>query len=298
MKNNPLISVIVPIYKVEKFLPSCIDSILAQTYQNLEIILVDDGSPDNCGLICDQYAKKDSRIVVIHKENGGLSDARNAGLDICKGEYIAFVDSDDLLHQDFVNALLCNIADCDMILCRYRKFVDEESLDHITGTQGLQVFTGFALLENMNLFSDSVLIVAWNKLYKKEIWQALRYPIGRLHEDEYVIHHILGKCETVGVLDSRLYYYRQREDSITAVMTPKRYIDCMGFYLDREDFYKERKMISQAKQIHASRLYFSLKHRSLDGKSQEKNLKINEIFFNRNLLLKTKFRLLARILLG
>ena len=113
MNNNDLVSVIVPVYKVEKFLRDCIDSIINQTYRNLEILLVDDGSPDNCGAICDEYARKDSRITVFHKENGGLSDARNYALDRCNGDYITFVDSDDVIRNDFIATLLGLIKESD-----------------------------------------------------------------------------------------------------------------------------------------------------------------------------------------
>lgn len=118
----PLISIIVPVYKVEQFIHECVDSIIDQTYNHLEIILVNDGSPDRCGEICEEYAKQDHRIVVIHKENGGLSSARNAGLDICKGEYIAFIDSDDVIHPQFVELLYANIKEADLAFCEMLGF--------------------------------------------------------------------------------------------------------------------------------------------------------------------------------
>ena len=132
--QNPLVSIIVPIYKVEPYLRRCLDSIVNQTYTNLEIILVDDGSPDGCPQICDEYVAKDKRIIVIHKENGGLSDARNAGLDICKGEYISFVDSDDILDLNAVEYMLNAGTDVDIVITNVKMFINEEEINHLNKT--------------------------------------------------------------------------------------------------------------------------------------------------------------------
>ncbi len=249
MKRSPLISVIVPVYKVEDYLLPCIDSILAQTYQNLEIILVDDGSPDNCGKICDEYAKKDKRIVVLHKENGGLSDARNAGLDICKGEYISFVDSDDLIHHQFIEKLYENIitSDADLVYCAVTKFLNKEdiysAIDTHVHCSNTVVFDKPAifdelLFEHLSFYEH---VVAWNKLYKRKLWDVLRYPKGRIHEDEFVIHHIFDLCEKVIFIDSHLYFYRQRQDSIMfATRTVKQILDKYAAFEDRKDFFKKK----------------------------------------------------------
>ncbi len=218
MENNPLISVIVPIYKVEEFLPTCLDSILAQTYKNLEIILVDDGSPDNCGMICDEYAKKDSRIIVIHKENGGLSDARNAGLDICTGDYISFVDSDDYVDKSFIESLYCNLSEskADLAVCFFRYVRPGEVLRRkTTHRHGVTNFTGNDLLNK--LYDPSWIpanVVSWNKLYKRFIWDNLRFPVGKLNEDEYVIVDIYNRAKVVAVSNAKLYFYRLRDNSI------------------------------------------------------------------------------------
>ncbi len=214
---NEKISVIVPIYNVEPYLEKCIDSILNQTYQNLEIILVDDGSPDKCPAICDEYAKKDARIKVIHKENGGLSSARNAGLDVATGEYIAFVDSDDYLHEKTYEKLLCRLLadNADMALCDIY-FVNEKDEELNINTISLKdsVWREHIFWQELYGVNYTACVVAWNKLYKAEIFQKLRYPIGKIHEDEFVIHQIVNNCARISVLNEKLYYYLQRGDSI------------------------------------------------------------------------------------
>lgn len=215
MSNNfPLISVIIPIYNVEEYISACIDSVLGQTYSNLEIILVDDGSPDNCGKICDDYAKKDSRIIVLHKKNGGLSDARNAGLDICKGEYIAFVDSDDIVHLDFINILHKNIRNSKMIFCDFFKFSQESEINSELNSSEIITLSQEYVFNNISTYRNPLLIVAWNKLYSKDIWDNIRYPKGKIHEDEFIAHEILDQCSEVRFIDLPLYLYRQREGSI------------------------------------------------------------------------------------
>ncbi len=224
MKEN-LISVIVPVYKVELYLKKCVDSLLNQTYKNLEIILVDDGSPDNCPKICDEYAKKDNRIKVIHKKNGGLSSARNAGLDIAKGDYIAFVDSDDYVHSDYINKLYnqvkkdgSSLAICGVqIVNENGTNLDSSKFD--IKSKFIPEVEKFNLLFLENSISP---IVAWNKLYSAEIWKDLRYPNGKIHEDEFVIFDVLNNAKNgVSVLSEKLYYYLVRENSIMGSKTPK-----------------------------------------------------------------------------
>ena len=190
----PLISIIVPIYKVEPYLRRCLDSIVNQTYTNLEIILIDDGSPDGCPQICNEYAARDDRIVVIHKENGGLSDARNAGLDICKGEYISFVDSDDWIADVFIEVMFkvlkdnkATMAISDFsrtsqtfsILFSHYDICHVEVLNHIEATK--------------KLWSEyiSTFTTVWGVLYKASLFKHIRFPTGRIHEDLYVSFQLL-----------------------------------------------------------------------------------------------------------
>ena len=223
------ISVVVPIYNVEKFLPACVDSILAQTYQNLEVILVDDGSPDGCPAICDEYAKKDSRIKVIHKPNGGLSDARNAGIDIATGKYIAFVDSDDCCVPTMYEKLhnIIEKEKADIAICGFSR-IDEDG-KAISGGWSRQ----FGVFGNENsadpLFTSKNvgIIVAWNKLYNRNIFENIRYPKGMIHEDEYVIYDILSVANKVVIFPDQLYLYRQRNNSIVKSRPSRKMFDAI-----------------------------------------------------------------------
>lgn len=214
----PLISVIVPIYKVENYLKECVDSILNQLYKNLEIILVDDGSPDSCPEMCDAFALMDERIKVIHKPNGGLSDARNAGLDIAKGAYVAFVDSDDVLHPEFLVLLYKALVNynADVSFCDFISFSNEYCFNQFE-TNDLQLFKGYQMLEV--LFEDRWIpknVVVWNKLYKKELFENVRFPKGKIHEDQYIYTDLFACERTVVYLGIPLVGYRSRDGSITS----------------------------------------------------------------------------------
>lgn len=245
IKNEPLISVIVPIYHVEQYLRRCIDSIIGQTYKNLEIILVDDGSDDGCPAICDEYARKDNRIVVIHKDNGGLSDARNVGIDIAKGEYLAFVDSDDYIHRDMYRILMKELikSDSDVSMSTY-KYVYDGKLDEqdITYEEDYSIETMSGIQAQYSYYSDDKkleLTVAWNKLYKKELFSDLRYPKGKIFEDEFTTYKALYRSKNICLVNLPLYYYLQRNDSIIGVMNGKRNAKVVDGYLQRIEFYNK-----------------------------------------------------------
>lgn len=215
---NELISIIVPVYKVEDYLERCIESVRNQTYTNIEIILVDDGSPDACPQICDRYARQDARIKVIHKENGGLSDARNRGIDAAKGEYIGFVDSDDYIHPEMYMELWQSMkkTGADIAACGVEKVSADSKPDvQQIKNNAVNVYTGRQAVENIfdgTLYLQSV--VAWNKLYKKELFENVRYPVGKIHEDEFTTYVLFYKCNKVVYNTGRYYYYYQRTDSI------------------------------------------------------------------------------------
>lgn len=215
---DKLISVIVPVYKVEKYLERCVESIRNQTYSNIEIILVDDGSPDSCPTVCDRYAEKDGRIRVIHKENGGLSDARNVGIDAACGEYIGFVDSDDYIHSEMYENLVRSIkkTGAEIAVCGVRKVYDTDPEEQPVRDQDkVKVCSGIQAVKNIfepDLYLQSV--VAWNKLYRKELFDNVRYPVGKLHEDEFTTYKLLNKCKKVVYIEEKYYYYYQRTDSI------------------------------------------------------------------------------------
>lgn len=219
--KTPLISVIVPVYKVEQFIHRCVDSILNQTYTNLEIILVDDGSPDRCGEICDEYAEKDSRIRVIHQKNGGLSAARNAGLDICTGEYIAFADPDDYLlcnmYEELVDAF--REHDVDICVCQWQYenvngnyVIDPLKID--ASVFGKKSAVSFAEYLYRKQYERMVVCVVWNKLYKRYVFDNTRF-FGRRSEDEQIHTTILSRNYSVFVIPDLLYVYCQNINSIT-----------------------------------------------------------------------------------
>jgi glycosyltransferase involved in cell wall biosynthesis len=214
--HQPLISIIIPIYKVEPYLRRCLDSIINQTYKNLEIILVDDGSPDNCPQICEEYAAKDNRIIAIHKENGGLSDARNAGLDICKGEYISFVDSDDWVVLNYIEILssICLKENADITIGNHKKVAGNNEFKFCNNLNEYKTLNSYQALEN--LFGEHALnfTVSWGKLYKAKLWTELRFPKDKLYEDAYLCHLLYSNSSTICFLDEPIYFYTQRSDSI------------------------------------------------------------------------------------
>ena len=236
MDNKPLISVIVPIYNVEKYLRKCVDSILNQTYENLEIILVDDGSTDNCPKICDYYQKKDKRIRVIHKENGGLSDARNCGLDIAKGEYVGFVDSDDFIHHRMFELLLKYLLEnnADISICNYTKVTEVDlKIDENIELKEINCYSKKEFIKKLVQEDGGKYIVAWNKLYKRKIFDQLRFPYGRQHEDEFIIHHVIDLSKKIVCINEYLYYYLQRNNSIMSQKFNVKYLDYGYALIDR-----------------------------------------------------------------
>lgn len=240
MDNNCKVSVVVPIYNVEVYLARCIDSILKQTYSNLEIILVDDGATDGSGEIVDRYASLDNRIIPIHKSNGGLSDARNAGIDVATGDYICFVDSDDLIHSQYVETLLklCVKNDCDIAQCRFER----SSLDTFSTEEGngeVIFFDSIGILNAIYSEKNVETIVAWNKLYKRELFEQIRYPKGRIHEDEATLYKVFYKAQKVARIDKVLYLYYQNTDSITKKTYSLKRLDILLALEERMQFFQE-----------------------------------------------------------
>jgi len=240
MENKEVISVIVPVYKVEPWLDRCVESIVKQTYQNLEIILVDDGSPDNCPAMCDAWAEKDSRIKVIHKENGGLSSARNAGMAAATGTYIGFVDSDDWIHPDFLTAMYWGIREnkAQIAACGVCLIHPGEKEPKADSTSALGVFSAEEALATV-LRGETFRAVAWNKLYEKTLLKEEFFPVGKYHEDEFFTYRILAKAERLVYVNAPLYFYFQRPGSIMRSASI-RHLDALDAYLERLEFLKER----------------------------------------------------------
>lgn len=235
--NTSLISVIVPVYKVEEYLDECLNSIACQTYSNLEIILVDDGSPDNCPRMCDEWAKRDSRIRVVHKKNGGLSSARNAGLDVAKGEYISFVDSDDFICKDALQNLYDRIKNDKSIgitsglIYRYQYGSTSNFKDQWLCSKEIVIPASEFLFATMSQKSS---YTVWNKLYKRNVIGETRFREGRNNEDTLFMYD-LGKNVInldVSMIEIPLYvyYYRYREDSICTTSKVPLAIDKLGNY--------------------------------------------------------------------
>lgn len=241
-----LISIIVPVYKVEQYLPRCIASLVGQTYKNIEIILVDDGSPDKCGEICDEYAKKDKRIKVIHKANGGLSSARNAGLDIAIGKYICFVDSDDYLMENYIERLHKSITEnnADIAQCEFIETSDDEVV--LTKENFVEtVFNGEEMIGKIYDYYGIYVstIVVWTKIYKKELFENIRFPIGRIHEDEATTYKLFYKAKKVAVTNEKLYCYFKADGSITRSGFSVKKIDYLRAVEERAEFFKEKGLI-------------------------------------------------------
>ena len=237
--EEDLISVIVPVYNVEEYLKKCIDSIISQAYTNLEIILVDDGSTDNCGKICDEYAENDKRIKVIHKENGGLSDARNAGIDIAKGKYLTFIDSDDFVENNYIELLYDEAKkyDADLSIASHKVIYSKTCMDKSTNEE----FCSDAkiILEKI-LYDDGVDLSAWGKLYKSKLFKEIRYPKDRLYEDSATTYKLIDLSNKIAVNSKPVYNYVIREKSITNNVFSEKKLDLITSTKEMTDFIKTK----------------------------------------------------------
>ncbi len=242
---NMKISIIVPVYNVEDFLDKCVNSLVNQTYTNLEIILVDDGSPDRCGDMCNQWAKKDARIKVVHKENGGLSDARNAGLDAASGECIMFIDSDDYVHHEMIERMHKNITEtsANMVVCDLQP-VDENG-NYLRKNNVDLIDNIVTSIEYWVAYYDFnytyAYIVSCGKLYRSKLFHSLRFNKGKINEDEFIIHKIVDQCKKISTMSDVLYFYVQRTGSIMqSKYTINRLDVCEAFVLRSEYFQRNK----------------------------------------------------------
>lgn len=244
--KEPLVSVIVPVYNVENYLSDCVESIQNQTHHALEIILVDDGSPDSCPQLCDDYAQKDARIHVLHQKNQGLSAARNSGIRRCTGEYIAFVDSDDFIHRRYIEALLrpCLEQDCGAAIAQLQRVPAEAALaDHFDGpiSGALPAFVS-GRESNLRLYTDrdwERTTTACIKLFRRELWADSLFPAVRLHEDEALIYRILYRAARVAYLDEKIYFYRKNPTSLMNTRFSEEKLTMLSILDDRLKFYRE-----------------------------------------------------------
>lgn len=236
---NPIISIIVPVYKVETYLNKCIDSILNQTFEDFELILVNDGSPDKCGEICEEYAKKDSRIRVFHKENGGQATARNFGIDVARGEYIGFVDSDDYIEPEMYEVLynMCINDNCDMVNCSSKIYFKNHIKVNGNGEKVIHSKREAMRVVIEGLLYDECL---WSKLVKKSLLKDLRMPIGIIYEDTAFVYKIVDKCERVGYIGLPMYNYIKREDSTMDRAVKDIRMDAILVYKEMYKFVKNK----------------------------------------------------------
>lgn len=238
---SELVSIIVPIYKVEKYLDECVSSLVNQTYSNIEIILVDDGSPDSCPQKCDNWAQKDARIKVIHKVNGGLSDARNAGIDESTGDYMMFVDSDDFVELDMVANLYYCIkkTDADVACCGIYNYINGEKSELYNRQlkENLTVFTSLNRLKA--LLRTATDCAAWGKLYKRTAIRNSRFVKGRYNEDVLFLFDLYQSCDRIVYIKRPLYNYRITPGSVTNTVST-RTMDCLTNALEMELIAKEK----------------------------------------------------------
>lgn len=271
---NDLISVIIPIYGVEKYLSQCIETVISQTYKNIEIVLVDDGSKDRCPKICDEYANKDDRVIVIHKKNGGLSDARNAGIKVAKGKYITFIDSDDYIAFNYIEYLYELIIknNADMSVCQ-RNDVNENGIEIGAKKKYKDYLIENTFMAMSFLFTkDELDTVAWGKLYKTSMFNDVEYPYGKYHEDVFTTYRLIAKCKRVAIGAGELYYYRHRYESIQTQSFSKKHLDGVEGNIERYNYICE--YFPQLKKYAAAGIIYAanqcvLKMRKSQNKDEE-----------------------------
>ena len=276
-----LISVIVPIYKVEAYLDECVQSIISQTHKQLEIILVDDGSPDGCPAMCDAWAEKDSRIRVIHKENGGLSDARNVGIDAATGDYIAFVDSDDWIVPEMYEKMLAALKkeNADICACNILSCFPDRTCPWGCGEYTVGGPEQFLKM----IYSDtSFPVAAWNKLYPRRMWEEIRFPVGKICEDAFTTYRLVHHAQRIVQIPEALYCYRIRENSIMTSAFRFQRMDEEEAWRVNYEFIREN--------------YPNLKKKAFDFYLQKGNILIHAISKEQREEFAVQYRFLRRIL--
>lgn len=295
--QNSKISVIIPVYNVEKYLKQCLDSVISQSYSNLEIILINDGSNDSSLSICREYEIIDERVVVINKKNGGLSDARNVGLDIATGNYIFFLDSDDFLDKKLLELLInqFSLFDIDIAMCSFTSFTDGTSdaklpinkkcKSHIYRNKDESLKALYSKKNNINN-------VVWNKLYKKNLFDTIRFPVGKINEDMFTTYKLLFEAKGVLSINYPGYFYRVRKNSIMGQFSVKRF-DVFDAFTEAKIFYQKKEMslyeqmvLEQA--MKKAMVFYSM----LDGKFKEKSLDIYKGLYSDYLKLNCKRKII------
>lgn len=291
--ERPLISIIVPVYNVESYLSRCLDSILVQTLTNFEIIAVDDGSPDNCGKILDEYSHKDKRIKVIHKENGGVSSARNVGLDAATGEYIGFVDPDDYIEYDMYEFLYneAKSGDFDIVQCNYAQVDRDENvtyrLDHIESRE----YTDANALV-CAFFNNDIRSCAWNKLFRHEVVEGVRFlPELRIAEDKLFVHDCLKNAKRLKITDKYCYYYVVSNSSVIHSKISEKLFDNLKVLDILYEIYKNNEYVLKGFQEHSAELILDVTFKVLASHSFKEKLPelIKRVLDLKEIILKGNF---------
>ena len=274
-----LISVIVPVYKVEQYLDKCVQSIVDQTYKNLEIILVDDGSPDNCGKMCDEWAKKDSRIKVIHKENGGQSDARNAGMAVATGDWIAFVDSDDWIEPQMYQSMYetMTTTSSDIVSCGAKRvWLDGRPSQEVLSVNRNCVLEQEAAIEAM-ITGNGLVQMPCNKLYRRSLSKGILFPAGLIHEDEFWTWQVVARAKRVAILRDSYYNYLQRSNSTMGIGFSEKRLLVVQAKNERQVYIE--KVVPKMTDIGRTDLTYTCMHlgiqvlRTMRGKTAARNMK-------------------------
>lgn len=297
----PLISVIVPVYNVKDYLAECIESILLQTLKDFELILIDDGSTDNSGEICDEYEKREHRIKVLHKKNGGLSSARNAGIDIAKGKYICFIDSDDYVKNTYLEYLyeLVKSQKCQIAVCSIIRFdVVHGTFSSINDDNKVYLSTE-AAFRYMFLHEKYYGVFAWNKLYKKELFNDIRYPEGKYYEDSGTTYKLFDLCTNIAFGGTPQYFYRVgRKGQITDTKNYAKFLDKI-FFLDEMDKYFENNNSGarDAFEVYYINSLLTMYEKYLCAKTEDYNFanNVKKMIYKKKSILRTNKRLPKRV---
>lgn len=278
------ISVIVPVYNVEQYLERCVDSIINQTYTNLEIILVNDGSTDNSGKLCDELAKKDERIRVIHKGNGGLSDARNRGIDEAESDLVGFIDSDDYIDSDMYEVLLKNLnnTDADLSMCALYDVYNNTPEAQVTNKETWKLNSEQAI--KMVMEAKILSVTAVNKLYRKSLFTDLKFEVGKIAEDAFIMIKLLDKCEKIVATNEKKYYYVHRENSITTQKFSTKFLNVIEAYEQNSNIISEKyPKLKDVAQTRMNWAYFYVLDRLLlDDNYNDKELENKLISYLKN----------------
>lgn len=246
---SPKVSVIIPVYNVENYLDRCVSSVCDQSFSDIEIILVDDGSKDNSGKLCDILAQKDYRIKVVHQENGGLSDARNTGLANSSGQWISFIDSDDWVEKSFLENLIKEAEknQCEIVGCNYRRMSEKKQYDCTDKKYNLRIFKNQEIMSN--LIDNRIQQVVWNKLYKKTLLDDILFEKGKYHEDEFWSYQVFAKVSKFAEIDYMGYNYFQRADSIMGEQYSLKRLHAVEAKVQRQIFFEKNmpEMISKGR---------------------------------------------------